>query len=163
MVDENENEQKKEEEKSDVDLAKEILELKKNTVSKADYEKLKEENNDLKTLMLNNNPPPDEKLIKEKKDLKKLKEKWQNPNQNNLEYCTNMLKYREALIESGENDPFLPFGKEHGVPKADEIASAEKVAKVMQECIDACGGDSRVFTAMLNSRMVDPVLPKKKK
>lgn len=167
MVDENENETKEtkvipeEQKKTDIDLAKEILELKEKSVSKEDYGKLQRENQELKGLLLNGRTL-EQKPAPTKESLQELYKKWQAPNQTNIEYCNNMLAYRKALMESGEVDPFLPFGKDHGIPTNEEIASAEKVARVIEECIKESNGDSEIFTAMLNSRMVDPSIKKKK-
>ena len=165
MANENEKLEKVEtpeqQEQSESELLQAYTNLKKNSVSIEEYNKLKAEKDQIIKSVI------DERTITEKveetPDLKALKEKWQAPNQNNLEYCINMLAFREALINSGETDPFLPFGKDHGIPTPEEQASAAKVARIIQECIDGCDGNSEVFTAMLNSRMVDPALPKKRK
>lgn len=166
MANENENKQQEEvkepkEQKSESEIAKAYMDLKENSVSKEEYEKLRNEKEEIiKTIIDKRSISPE---AQEKPDLKALCEKWQAPDQTNLEYCQNMLNYRKALIESGEADPFLPTGKDHAIPTDEEIQKAKKVADIMQECIDASDGDSGVFTAMLNSRMVDPNLPKRKK
>ena len=154
-MNENENENKKVEQtppaKNDVDIAKAYQELQKNSISKEEYQKALKENNELKKIII------DGRKVEEtpkKADLKELAKNWQKPNQSNLEYCDNMLKYRKALIESGERDPFMPQGRDYKYDEADQ-KSAERVAEVMQECIDQADGNSQVFTALLNSKMVD--------
>ena len=65
-----------------------------------------------------------------------------------------MLKLRNALIENGERDPFLPIGDKVEIT-VDTINKAENVANVLQECIDLAQGDSGVFNAQLERFMKD--------
>ena len=82
-------------------------------------------------------------------------------NLNNLEYCDTALQLRDALIENGDKDPFLPFG--HNVIATEsDIETANRVANVMRECIDYAEGDSDIFTNELQRRTVDISIPKKK-
>ena len=41
------------------------------------------------------------------------------------------------------------------MPTDDDVKTAEKVAQVLQECVDYAEGDSAVFTNELQRRMVD--------
>ena len=79
---------------------------------------------------------------------------------NNLEYITKAMELRDALIENGEPDPFLPVGKQIS-PTRDDIEGAEKVAQVYRECIEYADGDSEVFTNELMRRTRDVKLPRK--
>lgn len=78
----------------------------------------------------------------------------------NLDYCTKALQLRNALIEKGENDPFLPIG-EKIQPTDEDIKCAEKVADGLQRMIDESNGSPDAFNALYQSRVVDPVLPRK--
>lgn len=78
-------------------------------------------------------------------------------NLSNLEFVEKSLQLRNALIEAGEPDPFLPVGS-RTAPTVDEIQTAAAVAEVYQECIDYANGDSEVFTNELMRRTVD-VMP----
>ena len=80
----------------------------------------------------------------------------------NLDYCTKALQLRRALIEKGENDPFLPIG-EKIQPTDEDIKCAEKVADGLQRMIDESNGSPDAFNALYQSRVVDPVLPRKRK
>ena len=80
----------------------------------------------------------------------------------NLDYCTKALQLRNALIEKGENDPFLPIG-EKIQPTDEDIKCAEKVADGLQRMIDESNGSPDAFNALYQSRLVDPVLPRKRK
>ena len=66
----------------------------------------------------------------------------------------NALKLRSALIAMGEPDPFLPCG-EKTLPTDADVATAERVANVLQECVDIAEGDSQIFTNELMRRTVD--------
>ena len=75
-------------------------------------------------------------------------------NLNNLEYCDTALKLRDALIENGERDPFLPFG--HNVVTTDsDNETANRVSTILKECIDYADGDSQLFTNELMRRTVE--------
>ena len=73
---------------------------------------------------------------------------------NNLEWTKNALELREALISEGQPDPFLPIGKQI-MPTDEDIQAADKVASVLQECIEYAEGDPSVFTNELQRRMID--------
>ena len=58
------------------------------------------------------------------------------------------------MISEGKPDPFLPIG-EQILPTDEDVAAANKVAAVLQECVDYAEGDSAVFTNELQRRLVD--------
>ena len=58
-------------------------------------------------------------------------------------------------MESGGDDPFLPNGTHARATAADREA-AERVAAVMQECVESADGNDGVFTAQLMARTYDP-------
>ena len=72
----------------------------------------------------------------------------------NLEYVEKALQLRDALIEKGEADPFLPVGS-RTAPTAEEIQIAEKAAEIYRECIEYADGNSEVFTNELMRRTAD--------
>ena len=57
-------------------------------------------------------------------------------------------------MAEGKPDPFLPIG-EQIMPTDQDIQTAQKVADVLQECVDYAEGDSAVFTNELQRRLVD--------
>ena len=147
------------------DYIDQIKKLKENSVSKDDYNKLKADNKKLIDALANGSQIED--AVGPKIDavdkINELRTKLfsKGSNLNNLEYCDTALQLREALIENGERDPFLPFG--HNVIATDsDIETANRVANVMRECIDYADGDSDIFTNELQRRTVDVVIPKKK-
>lgn len=147
------------------DYIAQIKNLKENSVSKDDYNKLKADNKKLIDALANGTQLEGkvEPKIDVVENINNLRKKLfsKGSNLTNLEYCDTAVKLRDALIENGERDPFLPFG--HNVIATDsDIETANRVATVMRECIDYADGDSDIFTNELQRRSVDVVIPKKK-
>lgn len=138
----------------EVDYIETIKQLKNNSVSKADYQKLKDENQKLLKSIINGETIDSAAI--EKPDIIELrKELYSGDNQfNNLEYITKVLTLRDAIMEAGQPDPFLPFG-EKTVPTNEDIEAATRVGDILKECIEYAEGDSIVFTNELQRRMVD--------
>ena len=134
-----------------------INELKANSVDRQKYEELKAENKKLLDSIVNGTEvalPHDEK-----KSIEELRANYLKEDQSNLDYISNALKLREALMAEGKPDPFLPLG-EQILPTDEDIATANKVASVLQECVDYAEGDSNVFTNELQRRLVDVKIPR---
>lgn len=129
-----------------------INELKQNSVDRSKYEELKAENKKLLDSIVNGTEValPRE----EKKSVEELRAAYLKEDQSNLEYISNALKLREALMAEGKPDPFLPVG-EQILPTDEDVAKAQHVAEVLQECVDYAEGDSAVFTNELQRRLVD--------
>ena len=147
------------------DYIDQIKKLKENSVSKDDYDKLRLDNKRLIDALANGTQlegkvePKIDAVEKINELRKKLFSKGSNLD--NLEYCKTAVELRDALIEKGERDPFLPFGHEVVATESD-YESANRVATVMKECIDYADGDPDIFTNELQRRTVDVVIPKKK-
>ena len=130
-----------------------IQQLKQNSVDRAKYEALRADNKRLLDAVVNGQTV--ENTVKPQVDIQALRnELFNTENQTNLQYVENALKLRTALIESGEQDPFLPYGSKI-VPTDEDIATANRVAAVLQECIDYADGDSAIFTNEVQRRTVD--------
>lgn len=147
------------------DYIDQIKKLKESSVSKDDYNKLKADNKKLIDALANGTSvegmvePKTSAVDKINECRKKLFAKENNLS--NLEYCKTAVELRDALIEKGMRDPFLPFG--HNVVTTEsDIETANRVATVMRECIDYADGDSDIFTNELQRRTIDVVIPKKK-
>lgn len=129
-----------------------INQLKASTVDKTRYDKLKEENQRLLNSIVNGNTHIENKP---KATIDELREElYVTGTKNNLEYVEKTLELRDALMESGERDPFLPRGHQY-IPSEEDYAMAEKTASILKECVEYAEGDSLVFTNELNRRMVD--------
>ena len=141
-----------------------IKELKENSVNRSEYEKLRAENKKLIDTVVNGLPGQEEQVVVKhsKEQIDDLRnELFNSPRElNNLEFITKTMELREALMENGEPDPFLPVGKQIS-PTRDDIEGAEKVAQVYKECIEYAEGDSEVFTNELMRRTRDVKLPRK--
>ena len=129
-----------------------IKELKQNSVDRSKYEELRAENKKLLDSIVNGTEVA--QPVEEKKSVEELRAAYLKEDQSNLEYITNTLKLREALMAEGKPDPFLPIG-EQILPTDEDVATANKVAQVLQECVDYAEGDSNVFTNELQRRLVD--------
>ena len=129
-----------------------INELKQNSVDRSKYEEHRAENKKLLDSIVNGTEVA--QPVEEKKSVEELRAAYLKEDQSNLEYITNALALREALMAEGKPDPFLPIG-EQILPTDEDVATANKVASVLQECVDYAEGDSNVFTNELQRRLVD--------
>lgn len=139
-------------EDTNTDYIAAINELKQNSVDRSKYDQLRAENKKLLDSIVNGTPV--EVKVEDKKSIGELREAYLKEDQSNLEYITNTLKLREAIIAEGKPDPFLPIGNQI-MPTDEDVATANKVAQILQECVDYAEGDSAVFTNELQRRMVD--------
>ena len=138
---------------SNADYIAAINELKQNSVDRSKYDQLKADNKRLLDSLVNGLQIELPKT-EVKSDLTELRKNTFREDQTNLDYVTNALALRKALIENGEPDPFLPCG-EKTLPTDADVATAERVANVLQECVDLAEGDSQIFTNELMRRTVD--------
>ena len=146
------------------DYIDQIKKLKENSVSKDDYNKLKADNKKLIDALANGTQMDVvESKVSAVDKINELRTKLfsKGSNLNNLDYCKTAVELRDALIENGDRDPFLPYG--HNVVATDsDNVTANRVSTILKECIDYADGDSDIFTNELQRRTVDVVIPKKK-
>ena len=136
------------------DYIEQIEQLRANSIPKEQYEKLKAEHNRAMNALINGGQieDPDAKPVDKNALRKELY--CQEPNLSNLDYWQKTLQLRKAIMDEGGNDPFLPYGQKIAATAEDKEA-AERVATIVQECIDYADGDSRIFTNELDRRTVD--------
>lgn len=149
-----------------VDYIKAINEVKQNSVSREQYEKLKTERDELLDTLINggqvtNVMEAPTKSIQEMREELFSKEAA-DKGMTNLEFVERSLELRDAIIEAGGTDPFLPVGKGIELTR-DDYEAAEFTAEQFRECIDIAHGNSEVFTNELMRRTVDNSLPTAKK
>lgn len=132
-----------------------LREMKANSVSKAAYDKLKEDNKQLLDALINGGQVTQE-TQKEPVDIDKLRRKLfsQDSDLSNLEYMKTALELREELLDRGSPDPFLPYGQ-NITPTDEDIKTADRVAEAIKASIEYADGDSEVFTNELQRIMVD--------
>lgn len=139
-----------------------IEEMKANTVSRDAYNKLRNENKQLLDALVSGKEIPQEPVAKP--SVGDLRKKLFNTNcdLSNLEYVETALSLRDALIESGERDPFLPYGEKVDIT-SEQIEMAEKVATGLKEMVDFADGDSGVFSAEYQRKVKDVAIPRGRK
>jgi hypothetical protein len=149
-----------------IDYISAISEIKANSVSREQYEKLKNENKELLDTLINGGQVTNvieapTKTIQEMRAELFSKEATEK-GFTNLEFVEKSLELRDAIIASGGTDPFLPVGRGIELTR-DDYEAAEFTAQQFRECIDIAQGNSEVFTAELMRRTVDTGLPTAKK
>ena len=149
-----------------VDYIATINAMKQNSVSREQYEKLKNENRELLDTLINggqvtNVVEAPTKTIQEMR-AELFSKEAADKGMTNLEFVNKSLELRDAIIKSGGTDPFLPVGKGIEITR-DDYEAAEFTAEQLRQCIDIADGNSEVFTAELMRRTVDNSLPTAKK
>lgn len=146
---------------SGVDYIETIKQLKENTVSKDQYNKLKEENSKLLKSLVNGETIEQEKP--KEIDVKGIEKKLRTENNRikNIEYAQMLLDLREADLAAGKPDPFLSPANRN--PSEEDLAQCQKVADAFAYCIEYAEGDPESFTNELQKIMVDVPMPRKKK
>ena len=138
------------------DYIAKINELKSTTVARSEYEKLKRENRQLLDSLVNGTNPDVAQPV-QKKSIKELRDDLVRGELNNLNYISTALELREAMIEQGMGDPFLPKGQQIAATP-DDIQSANRVAEALKDCVEYANGDSQLFTNELQ-RITHDVIP----
>ena len=132
-----------------------LEDLKKNSVSIEDYQKLKKENEDLfEKLKDGSTNSTDEEDPYAKVTVDELRKSIFQGDNNNLEFWQKSLILRDKLIKEGQNDPFLPVGHDV-VPTDQDVEAANRVAEGIAQCIKYAQGDPVVFTNELQRITVD--------
>ena len=146
---------------TDVDYVTAIKELQNNTVSKEQYEKLRNDNKKLldalvrgETIEVSSTKPKTD-ITALRKDLFGDADKTHDA----CQYVEKALELREALLDAGEPDCFLPIGSRLA-PTQDDVQKAEYTAKVYRECLDYADGDSEVFINELQRRTIETGVPR---
>lgn len=127
--------------------------LKENMVSRDEYQKILDDNRKMANALANGINYSGEEA-KEPVNIDELREKIFSPEhqrKTNLQYFTEVLQLRDALIEAGENDPFLPFNREY-IPTQQDMADAERIANNLKESVECAAGDPAVFNVELQRR-----------
>lgn len=131
-----------------------IKDLKEKTVSREEYERIKNDNRELAKALINGTGANIPGITKpeEKPDLDDLRKKlFTKKSKNDLEYFTNLLALRDGVMADGQPDPFLPINREFRATAQDE-ADAERIATQIKEAIEYADGDPAVFSNDLRRR-----------
>lgn len=131
-----------------------INNLRETTVSREEYERIKNDNKELAKALINGTGANIPGITKpeEKPDLDDLRKKlFTKKSKNDLEYFTNLLALRDGVMADGQPDPFLPINREFRATAQDE-ADAERIATQIKEAIEYADGDPAVFSNDLRRR-----------
>ena len=131
-----------------------INNLRENTVSREEYERIKNDNRELAKALINGTGANIPGITKpeNKPDLDDLRKKlFTKKSKNDLEYFTNLLALRDGVMADGQPDPFLPVNREFRATAQDE-ADAERIATQIKEAIEYADGDPAVFSNDLRRR-----------
>ena len=145
-------------------LLKEVQEIKKNTVSREEYDRQVDRNKQL-TKALVENQTQKEQPTPQAPDAQQLRTELfgsKKQDLNNLDYVTKALELRKQAIESGQRDPFLPTGGKDANSYT-ERERAERVASGLQQMVDEAKGNPDTFRRLMEENMEDdPVLVRNK-
>ena len=143
---------------TEFDPVQAINELKQNSVSKEDYNKVVAEKNKYLKALIDGNQVA-EVQNKEPVDIDGLRRELFSGEKDltNLEYAKKALELRNALIERDGVDIFVGRGSKL-TPTDEDYEAAQRVADGFQQCIDVAQGDSEIFTREL-MRITEDVAP----
>ena len=129
--------------------------LKENMVDRTKYDKLAEDNKKLVEALANGShfEEEDEESTEPSSEIAKRIFKNSKRYRNDLEFFTDALAYRDALIEEGQVDPFLPFNHDYS-PDESDVQKAQDIADALKECVEYAQGDPKLFTSELMRRGV---------
>ena len=119
-------------------LKAEIADLKANTVSKSQYNKLKKAYVEGGSLA--------------SKDLKDTVLRLHNKTGNNIQNETDLLHFRDLYMELGGRDPFNPA---EGEVSNEDLEMNEKRAQLGRYAIEQSKGDPQSFSAIFGSNLKD--------
>lgn len=144
---------------ADNDYIEAIKEMKANSVSKEDYNKLKEENKKLLQAVVNGETIEIEK--QKPVDIKEIRKRFITA-ESTLDGVTAALELRDAVMAAGGKDPFLPAGKKI-VATEDDIKTAERVAEGFRHCVEYAEGDPQIFANELTRITADTGISARRK
>ena len=147
--------QKGEVTETEFDPIQAINELKQNTVSKEEYNKVKAEKDKYLKALIEGSQVADEK--KEPVDVDALRKSLFTEDLDNLTFAKKALELRDELIDKQGIDIFVGRGNKYA-PTQTDYEAAQRVADAFQSCVDVADGDSEIFTREL-MRITNDVAP----
>lgn len=142
-------------------LVDQVTELKKNSVSKSDYEKLQNDYNHLFGEYIKSRPGKEEEGAKEPTEEEKKKEYQKDcislatdKHMSNIEKAKLYLKIRDYRLDKGEGDIFLP---QAGQPSQDDVEKAENQAMLMRDAIAQAEDSDLRYNAYISDHLRDNI------
>ena len=144
-------------------LAEELKRLKENSVPKEEFNRLAQRNKTLSEKYIDSLGERTNKEQEEqpKPDVDKMRNELFGDNRKemtNLEYMDKVVKFRDAAIEAGERDPFLPTSGDNK-DSLEAHNTAEKVANGLKQMIKDANGSPDAFNALYQARVEDLNIP----
>lgn len=144
----NESSQMEEVTETEFDPISAINDIKANTVSKEEYNKMKSDRDKYLKALINGTQVA-ETTPKQPVDIQSLRnDLFSGKGMSNLEYAEKSLQLREAIIEKEGVDIFVAKGSKL-TPTTEDYEAAQRVADAFQSCIEVANGDSEIFTREL--------------
>ena len=153
MTDENDVMEQPEEEQgvTAADYVAELDRIKKDMISKSEYERVLRENKTLADSLARGGSfsQEEEKITPER--IQELRNKLYGTDphyRNNMDFFSDLLELRQGIIETEGVDPFLPHNKSYVATDADH-AKADYIAQQIGDCLESADGDPQLFNAYL--------------
>ena len=125
-----------------------INQLKASTVSKEQYDKLRDENKTLLESLVNGKSTEtsstEETSKPSAKELSSILNKMSKSGTTNLEYIATSLQYRDAYIEEFGTDPWCLTGKD-SQPTTQDYIDMEEQAQGLKQLVEIADGNNEVF------------------
>ena len=140
-------------------------ELKENSISKKEYDRVLKRNEDLTQALIRNDKLEDDDKPKESNmaKIKRLTNELysdKREDMTNLEYCQKTVELRDTIIAEGGRDPFLPTSGENKDSYANQ-QTAEKVANGLKKMVEDANGSPEAFNSLYQARVEDVAVPKR--
>lgn len=148
MADEN----KKVEVVEEIDYVAEINKIKANSVPKEQYISKVEENKKLMSALVENRQIENPEPQPTRKELSERVRKLATDGGTNLQVVDTILKLRAKIIEEDGVASYVPDELAKKDPEFDN-----RVAGQLQEIVDACNGDNRLFTGFYDKFVKESV------
>lgn len=140
------------------DPIKEIENLKKNMISRSEYDKIVEERNKYAKALIEGTEAPKTPAETPTIDVKEIRKDLFSKDLTNLEFAEKALALRSELIKTKGIDIFVPSGAKIS-PTNEDYVAAQKVADGLQSCFEVADGDPEIFTRELMRITKDVALP----
>lgn len=134
-----------------------IKQLKQTTVPKTELEKLQAENKKLLNTLLEGGELEAAATAPQKRSSDEIRKELFSDGADgltNLQVAKLAVELREAILDEGGIDPFVPQGSKIVAEDSDFVA-ADKMAEALKSCIEYANGDNEVFTNELMRITVD--------
>lgn len=159
MNDENKNTTTETTEQTEAfDPIKEIENLKKNMISRSEYDKIVEERNKYAKALIEGTEAPSTPAETPTIGVEEIRKDLFSKDLTNLEFAAKALALRSELIETKGIDIFVPSGAKIS-PTNEDYVAAQKVADGLQSCVEVADGDPEIFTRELMRITKDVALP----